>query len=86
MPSNQIVDSLYQDLMRDPIAAVACLYQRLGMQLDNEAAHAMAEFLKHKPQGKFGAHSYQLGDAPELAREREYFRVYQTRYHVPNEL
>jgi hypothetical protein len=83
VPPGQIVDSLYQGLMDDPLAAIDNIYRHLGLRLSEAGLGAMRGYLANKPQGKFGRHSYAVD--PAIARERAYFRRYQSRYGVPDE-
>lgn len=85
VPADRMADSRYQDLMDDPLAAVADLYGRLGMSLGEEAAARIRAYVAAKPKGKFGVHRYEEGDKETLARERTLFREYQLRYGVPDE-
>lgn len=77
------VDVSYYDLVEDPMAQVARIYQAAGLELTHEAAKAMEASRKVDKQHKYGRHKYSLADfgmtkddieAP-LARYRAHFRV-----------
>ncbi|HQR04900.1 MAG TPA: sulfotransferase, partial [Rhodocyclaceae bacterium] len=85
VPRDRIHDFQFADLLADPATALAALYGRLGLALDESARAAMAAYLAAKPKGKFGIHSYDIGDPARIARERKIFHRYQQYHHVPNE-
>lgn len=80
----QIFDSQYVDYMRDPMGAVAAIYDHFGMTLTAEAETRMRAFLAENKQDKHGAHHYtaeEFGlDAASLHRE---FADYIQTYNVP---
>jgi hypothetical protein len=79
-------DLRYADLVRDPIAAIAGIYQHFGIPLSAEAERRMREYLAGKPRGKHGEHRYEFGHTGfDLAAERERFRPYRERYALPSE-
>jgi hypothetical protein len=82
----QFADLRYADLLRDPIAAIAALYERLGRSLSAEAEARMRAWLAARPQGRHGAHRYAFEDTGfDRAAERRRFADYQRRYGVPSE-
>jgi hypothetical protein len=80
-----ITDSRYQDLMDSPLACIEGIYHHFGLTLEAETRQRMADYLRHKPKGKFGRHAYSV-DPDRAARERPLFRRYQERYDVPSEV
>jgi hypothetical protein len=84
VPEANIADSRYQDLMEDPMSCIAGIYSHFDMALSNTARARMQEYLRQKPQGKFGQHSYQVD--PIKSRDRPLFRRYQSLYNVPDEI
>ncbi|MCB1690355.1 MAG: sulfotransferase [Halioglobus sp.] len=84
VPAVSIADSRYQDLLDDPMDCIGKIYAHFGMALSETAANRMLDYLKRKPQGKFGRHNYQVDEAK--TRDRPLFKRYQTLYNVPNEL
>ncbi len=81
IPDASICDSHYYDLLEDPIANVQKIYKHFGMQLGDDAAARMTQYLADKPQGKFGAHNYSSD-----VLERPFFKRYQEHYGVPSEV
>jgi len=84
VPEANIADSRYQDLMDDPLACIEGIYAHFGMVLSVPARTRMQDYLRAKPKGKFGQHSYRV-DARK-ARDRPMFRRYQQLYNVPDEV
>lgn len=85
-PNRAVIDVQYTDLIRDPTGTVASLYEATGTELSPEAAAAMETYVQDNPQGKFGAHRYDLADFGLDAGEiRERFAGYVERYAVATE-
>ena len=59
--ADRFVDVHFDHLMRDPVAAVADAYERMGRRVTTAHADAIRAYLREKPKGKFGVHQY----APE---------------------
>jgi hypothetical protein len=85
VPPNQIVDSRYQDLIDDPVAAIGKIYRAFDMEFDDAAAKRIRDYLAFKPKHKHGVHRYQPMDPKQVAENRPYFRRYQERYAVRDE-
>lgn len=86
IPRAQIHDFLFADLMRAPEDALAGLYGRLALPFPDEARQAVADYLTHKPQGKFGQNVYRVGEEEQIAHERRIFARYQQFHQVPDEV
>ncbi|MEZ5573959.1 MAG: sulfotransferase [Halioglobus sp.] len=84
VPAANIADSRYQDLMDDPLGCIEGIYAHFGMPLSALTRTRMQDYLRAKPKGKFGQHSYAV-DALK-ARDRPLFRRYQSLYRVPDEM
>jgi hypothetical protein len=84
VPAANIVDSRYQDLMDNPLGCISSIYAHFGMHLSDTTRERMLDYLRDKPQGKFGQHSYALDSL--RSRDRPLFKRYQTLYGVPDEL
>ena len=71
----------YDDLVADPVAAVATLYTAFGGEVSDLHARRMRTWLEDRPQDAFGRHRYDPADFgwtyPALAEE---FDDYTTRY------
>jgi hypothetical protein len=57
----RFVDVHFDQLMRDPVAAVARAYRQMGRDFAPEHGERIRAYLRDKPKGKFGTHRY----APE---------------------
>ena len=55
---SQIVDCMYQDLFRDPIAMVKRIYQKFDIEYTPEFESRMQRYLADNQQGKHGRHKY----------------------------
>ncbi|QEH77557.1 sulfotransferase [Sphingomonas sp. C8-2] len=82
VPREQVIHSLYADLVEAPLDALEQLYARMGLRFDDSARAAVAQYLAGKPQGKFGAHRYAV-DRDD--RTRGLFAAYQRYFNVPQE-
>jgi hypothetical protein len=82
-PEHPIVDIQYDDLVRDPVATVASIYESIGAALDSTAHEAMTAYAAAHPRGSLGVHDYTLEqyglDAAEIT---ERFSGYVNRYNV----
>lgn len=58
--SSRIVDVPYAALVRDPVATVGSIYDRLGQPFDEGAETRIARWLEDNPQHKHGPHRYDL--------------------------
>ena len=86
VPAERFIDSRYQDLMADPVAALERVYDFLDMPFSGDDAARVQRYLRARPKDKFGAHRYEPPDAGRIAKERPGFAGYQARYGVPSEL
>jgi len=59
---DRFVDVDYRDLVADPLATTARLYDDLGMDLSAEAEQRMAAHVGEHRQHRFGRHEYELAD------------------------
>jgi hypothetical protein len=83
IPEARFADVHFDALAADPLAAVAGVYERLGLAFGAEAERRMAQHARANPRGKHGRHEYRLADfglAPEAVREA--FRSYTERCGV----
>ena len=86
VPAGQAVDVLFRDFLRDPMAVVRTIYERLGIELSDAAEKAMRAFLDANPQEKHGGHSYSFAETgldAGLLRERT--RAYKEFFDIPEE-
>ena len=86
VPAGQAVDVLFSDFLRDPMAVVQTIYERLDIELSDTAETAMRTFLAANPQEKHGGHRYSFADTgldAGLLRERT--RAYTEFFDIPEE-
>jgi hypothetical protein len=86
IPREQLHNFLYADLVQRPLEALQRLYQETRLELAPQARQNMHGYLQHKPQGKFGTHTYSIGEREENERKRACFRRYQQYFNCPDEL
>jgi hypothetical protein len=67
---SQFFDVYYEDVLRDPVAAVERIYEHFEIPLSEEARRRMNSYQVRKPRGEFGVHHYSL-DEFGLDRETE---------------
>ena len=86
LPTGQIVDVRYRDLMDSPWDTLQHTYEQLGLPYTREAEERMRAYLAAKPKDRHGAHRYDLAEIGiDVAEVRELYRSYQARYDVPSE-
>jgi Sulfotransferase family len=86
VPAGQAVDVLFRDFLRDPMAVVKTIYERLDIELTDAAEKAMRAFLADNPQEKHGGHRYSFAETgldAGLLRERT--RAYTEFFDIPEE-
>lgn len=86
VPPERVVDVQFAEFMQDPLATVATIYERAGLELSADAESRMRAFLAENPQDKHGSHRYSWS-ATELdeAVWRERTRRYQEFFGVESE-
>jgi hypothetical protein len=76
----------YRQLVTDPVAAVAGLYEHFGLELTAEAEGAMQAYASEHGQGEHGRHSYSLADfGLDRGALEERFARYFARHDTPRE-
>jgi hypothetical protein len=88
LPTGQIADVVYRDLVADPIGTVAGLYRAWGLTLSDEARTRLAAYVeaRHHHRGG-GEHHYRFEDTGlDLAEHRALVAGYQERFGVPSEV
>jgi hypothetical protein len=72
--------------MADPFTTIHTIYDRLGLELTDEAEARMRAFLADHPQDKYGKHRYSFADTGlDEGQLRERARRYQEYFDVPSE-
>lgn len=73
VPPGQLVHMEYDDLVRDPVAMAASIYERLGYARDPQFEARARKWLAEHPSDKKGKHQYVLEDfalTPEMLSKR----------------
>jgi hypothetical protein len=88
LPSDQISDVLYHDLVKDPIGTVGGLYEQWGLVLSEEGrANLEAYVVARHDQRSGGEHRYRFEDTGlDLAEHRALVAEYQERFGVLSEV
>ena len=82
----QFHDLQFEDFQRDPLAAIADIYDHFSLPMAAAAESAMAGFRRENPRGKYGEHRVALSDwGLEAGEIRERFRAYTDRFQIPSE-
>ena len=80
---SRIVDVHYHDLVRDPQATVARIYETFEVELPESMPEAIARHLAENPKGKHGHHRYSAEDFGLRNEEiKERFSAYIEEYNV----
>ena len=86
VPNDRFIDVRYADLMADPVEAMRCTYEQLGMELVDSTVDRVRAHLKAKPKGRHGGHAYQFGDLGlDEAEVRAKFANYMEHHKIPEE-
>ncbi len=76
----------YNDLMRDPAAAIGGAYRHFGDQIDPLHARKIDAWVAQRPKNTFGVHKYTLEEfGLDAKKMREQYAEYMERYNVPVE-
>ena len=83
---DRFIDVSYYDLLRDPIAQLRRIHQRIGIDLDDGKVRRAESYIEANPQHRFGRHAYRLSDFG-LSEEiiEEHFSDYREKYAIPFE-
>lgn len=87
LPNGRVADLVHADLVADPVAAIAAVYDDLGLGdgLCEEAAAGIRAHLATKTAA--GVHAYSFADTGlDLETERARYVDYQERFSVPSEV
>ena len=83
---DRVVDLQFASFIRDPLATVRVIYERLGLELDDTTASRMRKFMDEHPPDLYGKHVYSFRDTGlDEAELRARVRRYQDHFDVPSE-
>jgi hypothetical protein len=90
LPTDQIEDVLYEDLVADPFGTITRLYDRWGLELSEVAASRLHEYIDARHSGRGGGHGsehhYGFEDTGlDLVEHRVLVADYQARFGVKSE-
>ena len=86
VPDDRFVDSHFDQLMSAPAAAIRQVYDRLGLPWPDGHDQTIADYLTHKPKGKFGKHEYTFAEyGLDAATLREEYAPYVDHYDITEE-
>ena len=88
LPTDQIADVVYQDLVADPIGVVEGLYRTWDVELSDEARARLTAYVeaRHAHRGP-GEHAYRFEDTGlDLAAHRALVAGYLERFSIPAEV
>lgn len=87
IPEDQITDLRYVDLVANPVASVAALYERLGRTLSTHAKQHLEQWLAARSADAPTPHRYHFESTGlDLADERGRYTAYMERFEVPREV
>lgn len=88
LPTDQIADVVYRDLVADPLGTVERLYAGWGRKLSDEARRRLEAYVEARHLGRGGSeHRYRFEDTGlDLAEHRALVGDYQARFGVPSEV
>lgn len=86
VPGDRLHNLQYEELVSDPLAAIAGAYAHFGLTLSEEARAAIAGHLAAHPRSSRPAHRYSDGGAGRIDDERAMFARYERYFQVPREI
>jgi hypothetical protein len=87
IPSEQIADVVYRDLVADPLGTVERLYAGWELPISEEFRATLESYLAAHHSGRAGGHEYSFADTGlDLSTHRALLRPYQERFGVPSEV
>lgn len=85
VPAKQIHNLYYKDLVADPIATLAKMYEHFGIELTEKGRQGMQQYLDDNPRDGRPPHSFNPGSPEAIANARKAFKAYQDYFDIPNE-
>jgi hypothetical protein len=83
---DRFLDLYYEDTVSNPVGVIEKIYDRFELPLPGAVVDRMRTWLAENPQGKFGSHSYSLGELGLTEADIDStFDEYMERYNVPRE-
>jgi Sulfotransferase family len=85
VPRERLCNVAYAELMADPIATVARIYDHFGVPFTEAGRSGMADYQRAHSRDARPAHAVAAGDADTVARMRAAYQRYQRYFNVPDE-
>jgi Sulfotransferase family len=85
IPKDRLYHVLYSDLVDDPVAAIAAMYDAFGLDLTVEGRTAMQAYVDSHPRSRRPVHKLNLGTEEMNSRDRQAFQRYQEYFAIPFE-
>lgn len=86
LSASQLCNVQYQDLVKDPMAAIENIYEFFGLPFSLEGRQAISNHLQNNARSNRPAHTYDIGSDEEILMEREAFKPYQEFFNVASEI
>jgi hypothetical protein len=87
LPSDQIADVRYTDLIADPIGTVESLYETWGLPFGDEHRRRLTDYVEARHAHRAAEHDYSFADTGlDLGEHRSLVAAYQERFDVPSEV
>ncbi len=86
VPSDRFVDLQFREFLSDPIGGVRRIYEQFGMELREDVAAKMKDYVESNPDDRDGRHVHHYSELGlDAGAEREKVRRYQEYFDVPSE-
>jgi hypothetical protein len=85
IPKDRLHHMLYTDLVNDPIATIAAMYDAFDLTLTDAGRAAMQHYVDAHPREARPAHKVSLGSQEMNSRDRIAYRRYQEYFAIPYE-
>lgn len=83
---DDFIDVYYKDIVSDPISLVKDVYNQLDIEMNQNTAVRISQYLNDNPQGKFGVHKYSLGQyGLNEGKERLNYADYMAAFNIKQE-
>ncbi len=85
IPSKQIYNLFYKDLVADTIGSLEGMYRHFGIPLSEQGKAGMVKYLTEHPRDSRPLHKFNAGSPEAIASARQAFKRYQDYFKIPLE-
>ena len=85
IPSRQIFNVFYRDLVADTIGTMEAMHRHFGIPLSGAGRSGMQQYLTDHPRDSRPPHLFNIGSEDAVARARQAFKRYQDYFNIPIE-